>query len=229
MLVKKRSRAGSLVIAAAAFALIFAAPARAHQGERHEPAAQTMQSQPVGDQAAPDAEMSGAQMAWPTTVDDDDDAMGMHHERPKTLLGRLIAWLGAWHPAIVHFPVALLLTAAFLEILAAVRSDAQVAAGNKMLLGLAALSACFAAPLGWADAGLPTVEDEWFLTAHRWLGTALPFLMLVLWRLKSRSDGAQNSERPPYYEAVLIAAVLAVLAQAYLGGDITHGVHHLDF
>ncbi|MGE3141757.1 MAG: DUF2231 domain-containing protein [Hyphomonadaceae bacterium] len=167
-------------------------------------------------------------MAWPANVDE-DGAAAAHQERPKSFLGRLVAWLGVWHPAAVHFPIALLLTVAFLEAAAALRRKPHYNAGNDVLLGLATLSACIAAPLGWVSAGLPKADEEWFLTAHRWLGTALPFLILLLWRLRARPGEPSAKTRLPFYKAALIVAVLAVLAQAYLGAAVTHGLDHLGF
>jgi len=96
-------------------------------------------------------------------------------------------------------------------------------------VAIAAISAFVTAPLGWADAGLPTAQDEWFLTGHRWLGTAIPFVMLLLWRLKAPADQAAIKPSPPYYEALLVVSVLMILAQAYLGADITHGEDHMAF
>lgn len=173
-------------------------------------------------------DMSRMEETWPT----DADAGGMmmnHHERPKTLTGRLIAWLGAWHPAVIHFPIALLLTVAFLELIAVVRRNPIYAASNKILLSLGAASAFVSAPLGWADAGLPTAQDEWFLIAHRWLGTVIPFIMLGLWYLKRPVVEASVRLSSRGYEVALALTVVTVLLQAFLGGDITHGVDHMAF
>ncbi|MBI3437875.1 MAG: hypothetical protein HY054_04365 [Proteobacteria bacterium] len=174
--------------------------------------------------------MDASQIAWPSEdADSDSGMMEMHHDRPTTFAGRLIAWLGAWHPAIVHFPVALLLTAAFLELAAAMRGKPVYAASNKIILGLAVLSAFVAAPMGWADAGLPAPDDKWFLTWHRWIGTGLPVLLLLAWWLKRPPDEAAKKPSAPIYEVVLVLSVLVILAQAYLGGNITHGEDHLVF
>lgn len=78
--------------------------------------------------------------------------------------GRLLAWLGGWHPAAVHFLVALVLTAAFLEALAAVRRRPAHAAGVRLLLAVAAAGAVVAAPLGWAG---PTPVRSRRTTASR--------------------------------------------------------------
>lgn len=215
-----------------ALSVTVAEPAFAHGGETHQSA------KPPPGSSAPNQDMSGMnmsstvvpadQMAWPTGDEDGGMMMG-HHPRPTTFGGRVIAWLGAWHPAIIHFPIALLLTVAFLELAAVIRRKPLYNAGNKILLGIGVLGAFAAAPLGWADAGLPTAEDEWFLTAHRWLGTFIPFLFLLLWRLKKPAEEAAVKPSPPYYEALLVLSVVIILAQAYLGGEITHGANHMAF
>ena len=179
--------------------------------------AQTSSHQPMPEN------MPGMEMTWPTG---DGGSMGMmmrHNEKPKTFGGRLIAWLGAWHPAIIHFPIALTLTVAFLELAAAFRRNPIYSAGNKMLLALATLGAFAAAFAGWADMGMPLPDNSWTQTTHRWLGTTIPFLLLLLWRLKNPAG------RSKAYSALLASMVILILFQAYLGGEITHGANHMAF
>jgi uncharacterized membrane protein len=133
-------------------------------------------------------DMPVTDMAWPTG--DDDGVMMSHKARPTTFEGRLLAWIGMWHPAAIHFPIALLLTVAFLEGLAAVRRRPIYTASNKILLAVGVAGAFVAAPMGWLNAGLPTPDDSFALTVHRWLGTAMPFLLLALWFLKRPAEQA---------------------------------------
>ena len=173
-------------------------------------------------QAMPE-NMSGMEMTWPTG---DGGSMGMmmhHNEKPKTFGGRLVAWLGAWHPAVIHFPIALTLTVAFLEFAAWFRRKPIYSAVNKTLLALAALGAFAAAIMGWADMGMPVPDNSWTQTTHRWLGTTIPFLLLLLWYLKNPVGKSK------VYSALLAAMVLIILFQAYLGGEITHGANHMAF
>ena len=189
------------------------------------PAAGTAQPSP-----SPPGDMGGMEMTWPTATDESGGGMMMtHRQRPTTFVGRLVAWLGAWHPAVIHFPIALLLTVALLEIAAMLRRKPIYSASNKLLLGVATLGAFAAAPLGWADAGWPAVGDSLALTAHRWTGTILPLLFATLWLAKRPSDEAAVRPASRSYEFMLAVVVLIVLGQAYLGGEITHGANHMAF
>ncbi len=164
------------------------------------------------------------EMAWPT-----EGGMQMSHDKPKTFLGRLLAWLGMWHPAVIHFPIALVLTVGLLEAAAALRRQPLYAASNRLLLGIATVGAFAAAPLGWASAGLPAADDESALAIHRWLGTALPFLILALWWLKRPVEQAARRLGGRGYEAALALTVLLILIQAYFGAEVTHGAGHFKF
>lgn len=211
-------RVGLLSVVLALFALT---PAAAHQHEPHAPQQQQTQAAPA--EAAPGDEPVMT-MPWPTAP-----VMTEHDERPTTFSGRLLRWLGGWHPAAVHFPIGLLLTVAFLEAMALLRRKPIYTASNKLLLAIATIGAFIAAPLGWINAGLPAADDETALTLHRWLGTALPFLMLIVWRLKPNAEAAAAGRNGPLYAIALSVVAAAILAQAYLGAEVTHGAGHMAF
>jgi len=204
-------RVGLLSVVLALFALT---PAAAHQHEPHTPQQQQIEAAPA-DAPGDEPVMT---MPWPTAP-----VMTEHDERPTTFSGRLLRWLGGWHPAAVHFPIGLLLTVAFLELMA------LYTASNKLLLAIATLGAFVAAPLGWINAGLPGADDETALTLHRWLGTVLPLLMLIVWRLKPNAEAAATGRNGPLYAIALSVVAAAILVQAYLGAEVTHGAGHMAF
>lgn len=216
-------RAGVLGVVLAFFALAPAAVAHQHE---HPPQQQTQEQQqpPTAPAEATPGEEQVMAMPWPT-----EPVATEHDERPTTFTGRLVRWLGGWHPAAVHFPIALLLTVAFLEVMAALRRKPIYTASNKLLLAIATAGAFVAAPLGWLNAGLPAADDETALTLHRWLGTALPFLLLLLWWLKPKAEEAAAGRGGPVYAIALSLVAAAILAQAYLGAEVTHGAGHMAF
>ena len=83
--------------------------------------------------------------------------------------------------------------------------------------------------MGWLNAGLSTPDDSFALTVHRWLGTAMPFLLLALWFLKRPAEQAATRLSSRSYEALLVATVLLILVQAYFGAVVTHGAEHMMF
>lgn len=208
-------RAGLLAAILAVFAL---APVMAHE---HEPHA-TQQEET--DAAATPGDEPVMTMPWPT-----EPVMTQHDERPTTFSGRLLRWLGGWHPAAVHFPIALMLTVGFLELAAFVRRKPIYTASSKLLLGIAVLGAFVAAPLGWINAGLPEADDASALVLHRWIGTAMPFAMLLVWWLKPNAEAAAAGRKAPLYAIALSLVAAAILAQAYLGAEVTHGAGHMAF
>ncbi len=205
---------------------IAVSPLSAHEGDEHPAPAASAASSPAATPLSPE-DMPVTDMAWPS--DDDGGMMMTHKARPATFEGRLMAWIGMWHPAAIHFPIALLLTVALLELLATVRRRPIYTASNKVLLAVGVAGAFVAAPMGWLNAGLPTPDDGFALTLHRWLGTAMPFLMLALWFLKRPADEAAKRLGSRAYEALLAVTVLLILVQAYFGAVITHGAEHMKF
>lgn len=212
-----------------AFALLVALTVSVAPLHAAEPASAPAESPPPASAEAsvstPD-DMPVTEMAWPT---EEAGGMQMSHDKPKTFEGRLLSWFGMWHPAVIHFPIALVLTVGLLEAAAALRRQPLYAASNKLLLGLATLGALAAAPLGWASAGLPAPDDESALMIHRWLGTALPFLIFALWWLKRPAEAAARRLSSRGYEAALALTVVLILVQAYFGAEVTHGAGHLKF
>ena len=205
-----------------------------NSGHAHSPA-QPMGSHgdPVGNEDhaahtgdAPAGGMIGPEMAWPTAA-----GAGPFQEpaHPVSFGERLLAWLGAWHPAVIHFPIALPVMVGVLELLAWSRRMPRYAANNQSLLGVAIAGAFVASSVGWAGAGLPGAEDDWTMTMHRWLGSAIPFLLLLLWNAGRLSVSTATGSRSRSYVVLLVVSVMLILTQGFLGGEVTHGANHMAF
>ena len=140
----------------------------------------------------------------------------------QTGFGRLLFWLGKFHPAAVHFPIALLLGAALAELISVRRNSTFFQEAGRFCLWVGTIGAVGAALLGWLYGGFHMTDDAPFLTLHRWNGTGIGILaLLTLWLLE-RSMRQQASRRGSYRVALLVTALM-VGTNGYLGGLMVYG------
>ena len=141
---------------------------------------------------------------------------------------KLIHFYGQFHPAVTHFPVALLLVAALAEALGWFRPHAawnDIAAFN---LHLGALSAVVVATMGWALAATMGTEPDLRTTLswHRWLGTgtavcAVAIVGLWWWQRIVVTPGRRIA-----YRLALIGVALLVSVTGHLGGLLVYGLDY---
>lgn len=202
-------------------ALMISTPAFAHE-DHDKPA-------PQAQVAASAAHAPGSDMMAMSGMAQDMDHAGMAADAaPKTFPQRLFRWLGAMHPAAVHFPIALFLVAALLEIAALTLRRPVLTQGTRVIIALAAISALAAVALGWLAMGMPGNDDVTH-TYHRWLGTAIAALGLLSWWAKEHWVRKPGRKRELVYIGMLTVTASAILVNALLGGMLTHGMKHLMF
>lgn len=143
-------------------------------------------------------------------------------------LQRLTRWLGRFHPAAVHFPIALLMAAFLAELIAMLSGSQRYASAGRYCLVLGALSAVLACALGWFWEGFKWTDGDWVLmTRHRWAGTftaLLSLLLLILCPISARPD-AKTSKR--LYRVTLFITVALVGLTGFLGGVLVWGADHM--
>jgi uncharacterized membrane protein len=111
------------------------------------------------------------------------DSVEREEEEPQpkpSFVRQLIAWLGRFHPALVHFPIGLLLAAAASEVLLVGTRLSVFESASRVCIWFAGVSAPPVATLGWFLAGAQLTDSNWVLTAHRWLGTSTALGALAL-------------------------------------------------
>ncbi len=145
-----------------------------------------------------------------------------HHDYDHGVEHPLLNWLGKHHPFVVHFPIAFLLVAAGVELVRMRRDRPSLADIARFCLWIGAVSAVIATVLGWFFGGFRIVDDDWVMTAHRWIGTAVALSALVTLFFCERQDA-----RGTAYRAGLFVTALLIGAAGFLGGSLIYGIDHL--
>lgn len=121
----------------------------------------------------------------------------------------LVAWIGRWHPLVLHFPIVLLLIAIFLGL-----------TGRKIprnLLTIAVISALLTAISGFF-LGKETGSKGDLLFWHQWLGGALALLAALWYGLEELQISKQI-----YSKIIQVVIVGLIIFTGHYGGMITHG------
>ena len=141
-----------------------------------------------------------------------------------------------WHPMAVHFPLALVVSAALLlaaaRLLRQERHAATLATVGTWNLCLGAIAALFALASGLAaliDLHVGPAARQAISLHVKWaIFTALALVFLAVWR----GAGAAQESRPSWvFIAILAAGTAALVMTGYLGGQNVYqygiGVSHL--
>lgn len=131
--------------------------------------------------------------------------------------------LGHLHPALVHFPVALVLVAAAAEVMYVWRKKQRFGDAARFMIAAAAWLSVPAAVAGFAAAADVNPSMLRVFTIHRISGVALPVLAFLAYAM---NEGARHSGQvweQMTYRVCLLLAVVCVLLAAYCGGLLAHG------
>jgi uncharacterized membrane protein/YHS domain-containing protein len=148
------------------------------------------------------------------------------HAAGASGLGKLIAWLGRFHPPAVNFPIAMLVGAALAELLRMGTKRQYFAGAGRFCLWFGGLGAVVAGMLGWFFAGFELTDSSWIMTTHRWLGTATVLWALVTLIVGERSYRVTDSSKLLVYHVLLFVGAVAVLTTGFFGGAMIYGIDH---
>ena len=143
---------------------------------------------------------------------------------------RAVVLIGRMHVVIVHFPIALLVSAAAAEAWGLWRKTPTIAPATRFCLWLGAISAVAAGGLGWVHAldGFPgALANPWTIAGlHRWIGTGAAVLAPLV------AIGAERAVRRgtcgPLLRWAIIALGILVGVAGHFGGLLTHGAEFLS-
>ena len=133
--------------------------------------------------------------------------------------------LGRLHPALVHFPVALVLVALVAEILCITRREGRYADIARFMIVAAAWISIPAAVTGFirADGMEFDAAQQQLFQVHRVAGIATPVLVFLCAGL---AEGVRRSGQIwelILYRVVLVLAAASTAVAGYVGGEIVFG------
>jgi len=131
-------------------------------------------------------------------------------------------FLGHLHPLAVHFPVALLLFAAVLELFTLKNFNSQLRSGIDALLIAGSVSAVISAVLGW----LLYRDGDYsggVLTLHQWIGFATAALGLVTLFFLYQIRKKDKFKQVKIYRGLLFSTAIGVSVAGHFGANLTHG------
>jgi uncharacterized membrane protein/mono/diheme cytochrome c family protein len=134
-------------------------------------------------------------------------------------------FLGRLHPMAVHFPVGLLLFAAFMELFTLKKFSSSLRPGIQLLVIAGTVSALVSAFLGYF---LSTNGDySANLSIHQWLGIVAAFLGIIVWQIQNRILVKNQYSLIKTYRIFLFITAFGVLAAGHYGASLTHGDDYL--
>lgn len=127
------------------------------------------------------------------------------------------------HPAIVHFPIALVIFSFLAELLGYLRDNAALRAAAFWSLVAAGLGAALAGPAGYIDMWRATLgEAHNYVHFHLTVGWVLlvAVLLLTLWRWRLYREPGRSAGRGYLAAAFLVLAL--TLFQGWYGGEMVY-------
>lgn len=150
---------------------------------------------------------------------------------PKSLIGRLWSFQGFFHPAVVHFPVALLMVGGLFVIVGWFHPQLGDHVALSCLM-LGAVSSVVASAMGWSFAftqgygGGAQVNFDSEAFWHRWSGIFVTVLAVLTSMAAIRSLGQRSLRMRTLWKSGLVACALLVGLVGHQGGDLTYGEAH---
>jgi len=139
---------------------------------------------------------------------------------------KVVAWLGKLHRPAVHFPIALLVTAALAELLMMLTRRSSFDAASRYCIWVGAITAVSATILGWCLGGFRLSDPSWILMTHRWCGTLTTAGAALALALSEASRYRPAACPRQWFRMALFGSAAVVMATGFFGGAAAYGLDH---
>jgi hypothetical protein len=138
-------------------------------------------------------------------------------------------FFGRLHPMIVHFPIALLIFAAVLELVTIRKYNSRFRPGIQLLVLIGAISAVIAAMFGWLLANSDGIQGE-LLDLHQKLGIATAVLSLLVLFFLQKAGKKPSSQSDQTFSHFAIHRMFGSFSYWTLRSlvDTRRGIPHRD-
>ena len=136
----------------------------------------------------------------------------------------LIAFLGRFHPLIVHLPIGFLLMAGLIQLFSIKNRRLNLNPVIAFTLFWGTIASIGAIVIGWL-LSLQGGYDAETLFWHKWLGILVTVLSFLGWLLKTERIKLQKV----VFTYTLIFIIILVSISGHLGGSLTHGESYLTY
>ncbi len=131
-----------------------------------------------------------------------------------------LAFLGRFHPLLVHLPIGILIIACIFDWLSFTEKFRSLKEAVQISLLLGAMAAFFSCTTGYL-LSLSGEYDSNTVGFHQWLGVVTTIISFAYWQTKRQNASSTVSK-------IFSAATLILLsATGHLGGTLTHGENYL--
>jgi len=137
---------------------------------------------------------------------------------------------GRLHPLLVHFPIALILLAAAMEVVRIKWDRPTLAVLVSLLLATGAAGSLAASVTGWVFAHdyYPPPSEQWMLERHRWLGVTTTVLAAIAAAAACRWSETRTGKERWLRSGLIWSAAIAVTVTAHFGALMVWGADFFD-
>ena len=137
---------------------------------------------------------------------------------------------GRLHPLVLHFPIALIILAAGVELARLKWDREQFAQLVPFLLVVGALGALASSVTGWvfAQESYPRPSMRWMLTWHRWLGIGATVLAGGAAWIAHRNATAETTGGRWLRRSIVWLTAIVLIAASHLGALMVWGEDHFN-